>query len=377
MTANRPAPRLVPSPGGAAGLDVAWLTEALGPQVLGAAQLLSATPVRVGEGRGHLGSSIRVDLGYSAITSTAPASVVVKLPADIPEARETAYRGRLYEREVRFFTELAPTTDVRAPHCYAAAFDAATHDYALVLEDVTGRQEISQLEGCPPAEAELVLHELARLHARWWQQPGLAQRDWLTTFNSPHRLANLHRMLTDGWPRLCADLRDRLPADAAATGATVNAHFIATLGRFEQHPQTLLHGDSRLDNFMFDAGAARAPVVLLDWQNVGRGPAVADLGYFIAQNLSVAQIRTGAADLLDSYHGELVRHGVSNLSRRQLGDTLWQALPISFAVAASLFVVGDPAVARTRELAAVMAERALAAADAFALLDRLDDPVRT
>jgi aminoglycoside phosphotransferase (APT) family kinase protein len=377
MTDHQPAPRRVPALRGYTGIDAAWLTDALGPDVLRGATVRTTALTRVGEGRGHLGMSIRADLTYSTACSSAPDSVVVKLPAETPESLETARRGRLYEREFRFFTDLAPRTDVRAPRCYAAAFDPATDDYALVFEDVSGRLEADQLDGCPLPQAALVLRQLARLHASWWQHPRLSDNDWLTTFTSEHRLANLHRLLIDGWPPLCAELGDRLPADADTVGARVADAFVTTLRRFDAHPQTLLHGDARMDNFMFDAGVVRAPVVLLDWQNVGRGPAIADLGYFLAQNLTAGAIRAHAHDLMADYHAELRGHGVTGYSLEQLTDSLWQALPVSFAVAASLFVLGDLTNPRTRELAAVMAERALAAADTYGLLDRIADPITT
>jgi aminoglycoside phosphotransferase (APT) family kinase protein len=367
----------VPPPAGRAGINTAWMTAALGPDVLRGTKVTGVKPRRIGEGRGHLGLSIQVELDYSTTVPDAPASVVVKLPAETPESVETARRGRLYEREFRFFTELAPRTDVRAPRCFASAFDPATDDYALVFEDATGRLEVDQLVGCPLPQAEQVLGQLAGLHASWWQHTDLPRRDWLTTFTSEHRLANLHGLFVAGWPRMCAELGDRLPPEAAKIGAVVAEAFVSTLRRFDKHPQTLLHGDARLDNFMFDAGAARAPVVLLDWQNVGRGPAIADLGYFVAQNLSPTAIRDHAHELLGGYHAELVRHGVTNFSRQQMTDSLWQALPVSFAVAASLFVLGDITLPRTRELAAVMAERALAAADTLALLDRISQPAST
>jgi aminoglycoside phosphotransferase (APT) family kinase protein len=373
----RPAPQRVLPPGGRAGVDAGWLTTVLGPEVLGSATIVTVTQRRIGEGRGHLGLSIRVDLDYSTTVPGVPGSVVVKLPAETPESVETARRGRLYEREFRFFTELAPRTDVRAPRCFAAAFDPDTDDYALVFEDVTGRLEIDQLIGCPLPQAEQVLRQLAGLHASWWQHTDLSRRDWLTTFTSEHRLANLHGLFVAGWPRMCAELGDRLPPEAAKIGARVAEAFIPTLRRFDEHPQTLLHGDARLDNFMFDAGEARAPVVLLDWQNVGRGPAIADIGYFLAQNLSATAIREHSKDLLASYHSELVHHGLHDVTIEALADSLWQALPVSFAVAASLFVLGDLTLPRTRELAAVMAERALAAAEALELLDRISQPATT
>jgi aminoglycoside phosphotransferase (APT) family kinase protein len=135
-----------------------------------------------------------------------------------------------------------------------------------------------------------------------------------------------------------------------------------------------VHGDPRLDNLMFDAGAVRAPIVLLDWQNVSRGAPTSDVAYFLAQSLTVADLRAHGDDLLAGYHAELAGHGITDFPLDELSEALRQALPVSFAVAASLAVLADLTDPRVHELAVGMGERALAAADQMGLLDELRLP---
>ena len=92
-----------------------------------------------------------------------------------------------------------------------------------------------------------------------------------------------------------------------------------------------------------------------DWQNVSRGPGVADVSYFLVQSLTVEDFRDHADDLLAHYHCTLSGHGVSDYPFSELAGSAQLALPVSFAVAASLFVMGDTAPGRTRELAVSMA----------------------
>jgi len=352
-------------------LDEAWFAAALGVPATGERALAGVRLERVGSTRGHLGSSFLAELGYRRRPAGAPASVVVKLPAEGEGSRATAQRGRLYEREYRFFTELAPHTDVRAPGCFAAGYDAATDTFALVLEDVSSSVEIDQLVGCPVDLAERTLRELARLHASWWGRKDLYAHSWLTTFASADRLGNLSRLMRDGWPVLCSAAEERLGADARRIGAAVLAFLPRGLAALDAHPQTLVHGDPRLDNLMFDAGAARAPIVLLDWQNVSRGAPASDVAYFLAQSLTAADLRAHGEDLLACYHAELTGHGVTDFPLSELSEALRQALPVSFAVAASLAVLADLTDPRVHELAVGMGERALAAAEQMGLLHEL------
>src|SRR5258707_2332287 len=59
-------------------------------------------------GTGQLSESHRVALRYAAPEPAAPASVVLKVAAADERSRQTGVALGLYEREVRFYAELAP-----------------------------------------------------------------------------------------------------------------------------------------------------------------------------------------------------------------------------------------------------------------------------
>ena len=92
-------------------LTPAWLTKALEPSLDGARVTdVEATPV----GTGQMCDSVRLALRYDRVTS-APATLIAKLPAGDPTSRSTALQLRSYEIEVRFYQELAPTLPVHTP----------------------------------------------------------------------------------------------------------------------------------------------------------------------------------------------------------------------------------------------------------------------
>ena len=89
-------------------LTAAWLSEALGAPVSNVA----ASPV----GTGQMSDSLRLDLTFGrSVPDDVPSSVIAKLPAADPTSRATGLSLRNYEREVRFYQELAPTLPIRTP----------------------------------------------------------------------------------------------------------------------------------------------------------------------------------------------------------------------------------------------------------------------
>jgi Ser/Thr protein kinase RdoA (MazF antagonist) len=341
-------------------IDSTWVADALGPDLLGRCSVEAVEVRRVGQEHGHLGSSYMVDVRYAGDASGLPVRFVVKLPSPSEESLQTALRGNLYEREYRFFTELAEATPVRAPRCWSAGLSADGRAFVLLLEDVSGRRELDQVEGCTVEFAAAVLRELARMHARWWAEPQLAELTWLTRFSNPRRVANLSGLAERGWPRLLESMSDDQAARVREAGTRVLADLAQTMASLDEQPQTLLHGDPRLDNLMSDAGPNCDPVALLDWQNVSRGPGVCDVAYFLVQSMSVADLTTHLETLAEVYLDELGSNGVLTPSLRDFLQSFLAAMPMSFAVASSLAEIGDLGSGRTRRLAHAMAERAAA-----------------
>src|ERR1700744_4547517 len=86
-----------------ADLTAAWLTAAIG-----AGDIADFTVERIGTGQ--MSECYRVQLSYanSAPSADRPDSVVLKVAATDPMSRQTGMTLGLYEREVRFYRDIAP-----------------------------------------------------------------------------------------------------------------------------------------------------------------------------------------------------------------------------------------------------------------------------
>ena len=82
--------------------------------------------------------------------SAGPATLIAKSAVGAPENRQMAMAVGCYEREVRFYEEIAPRPGVRVPGCLAADLDGETGEFVLLLEDLTDVSAGDQLTGGQP-----------------------------------------------------------------------------------------------------------------------------------------------------------------------------------------------------------------------------------
>ena len=278
-----------------------WLTEVLG------APVRSVTTQMVGTGQ--MGDSVRLTLQYDEPSSTtAPASLVAKLPALDPTSRATAAAVRSYEIEVSFYRELAPVLPVRAPRCHLALHDQPSDDFILLLEDLAPARQGDQLAGCSVDEAALAVAELPKLHARRWGDPALASLPWLhrNTDDSAVMTTMLVTGLYDGFRTRYADRLDPEVFELCE-------RFIPQLGAYlttRPGAWTVAHGDYRLDNLLFGTVEGGPPVAVVDWQTVAHGPGVADLSYFIGAGLLAADRHAHEDELVRDYHTAMNAAGI-------------------------------------------------------------------
>ena len=97
-------------------LTAEWLAE-----VLSSGSVASFAVARIGTGQ--MSENYRVSLRYQDGDDSGPASVIAKFASADPTSRETGVRLGAYEREVRFYQELAPRIGGPLCICHAAAFD--------------------------------------------------------------------------------------------------------------------------------------------------------------------------------------------------------------------------------------------------------------
>jgi Ecdysteroid kinase-like family len=144
-----------------------WLTRQLRERghIPATASITSVTPSVVGEGVGFVGLVARLSLTYDQPVAGAPATMIGKFPAPDPGSRKVADLYGLYEREVRFYQDLAETAGIDAPKCYFAAYDPEAGQSLVLLEELTAGAFGDQVGGCSIDDARQALLAAADFHA--------------------------------------------------------------------------------------------------------------------------------------------------------------------------------------------------------------------
>lgn len=281
---------MITSPGD---LTVDWLTAAIG-----AGPVTAFETLRIGTGQ--MSECYRVTVTYAS--GDGPDSVVLKVAARDPVSRQTGLALGLYEREVRFYTDVAPRLGGPIAHCHHAAVDTRTGAFDILLGDAGNAVQGDEIVGATVEQARLGLVELARLHAPVLRDPTLAHAEWL---NRPSPMNQA--LITQLWAGFVDRYSDRITVAQRDVCGRLVAGFDAYLaaGADGAGPQGLVHGDYRLDNMLFGREGAARPLTVVDWQTVTRGPAMTDTAYFLGCALDSAVRAAHHDELLAAYHEAL------------------------------------------------------------------------
>ncbi len=299
-----PAPTIADTP---AALTPEWLTAALRRSSdLGPASVTGVAPAPLGTGQ--MCDTYRLAVDYDRPTDV-PAHLIAKLPAADPDSRAAAMALRCYEKEVRFYQQLAPELPVRTPRVHHADLDEATGSFVLLLDDLAPATAGDQLAGCTVEEAARATRELVGLHAPRWGDPGLADLEWLAGRSDDGR-----QTFTALLPALWQGFLDRYGTDVLPHVREAGNAFISAIDGYSAGhggPVTVVHGDYRLDNLLFDPPGPDAGVAVVDWQTCGVGSGPADVAYFVGAGLAAEDRRAVEEDLVREYHRGLQAAGVA------------------------------------------------------------------
>jgi hypothetical protein len=304
----------------------------------------------VGEGIGFVGLLARIRLRYDRAEPGAPATLVGKFPSPNEGARQTAAIFGVYAREVGFYQDLGPQCVIGTPKCYYAAVTPDNSGFLLLLEDLDDGRFGDQVAGCTPDEARRILHEAARLHAQWWNNPALDNCAWLQKGTDVVRGAILAAYdLT--WPVFLERFRAELTPRAIELGPELGRWMLTQLDTYETRPTyTFGHSDYRVDNIYFPAASGSAPVAL-DWQGSLRiWSGAYDVAYFLGTGLPTADLRAHGEALMRGYYDDLVALGVTDYPFAQYREDCRVSLLMAFAIigviaGGTLDMVNDRAVA--------------------------------
>jgi hypothetical protein len=144
----------------------AWLTQALRREGLFTRTTVTSCDMeRLGEGQGFTGRLVRYRIAYDVADEGAPPSLVAKFPTADPHVRAILNRHGIYEREIRFYKDVAPAGGLRTPRAYYGAFDRATGASVLLLEDLAHARVGDTTAGGSPEDVVCVIRHLATFHA--------------------------------------------------------------------------------------------------------------------------------------------------------------------------------------------------------------------
>ncbi len=290
-----------------ADITAAWLSEVLATAVSG----VRVEPV----GTGQTGATYRVTPTYAQETDL-PSTLVVKLPSQDATVRERVAPG--YRAEHAFYTEVAHTVSVPLPTVYHCATDRGGADFVLLMADLAPARQGDQIAGCTAEHARLAVKALAGLHGPRWNDPAWLEFTGATMPKADRAFAggmqDIVRMATD---TTLSRLSDRLTgpdADILREAADLTAAWLLiNPDRF-----SLLHGDYRLDNLLFDP--SDRSVTVIDWQTLTVGLPARDLSYFLATSLQ-PEVRVDIErSLVADYRLGLGEYGVVDYPE----DQSWQ-----------------------------------------------------
>ena len=243
----------------------------------------------------------RVTLTY-ADGGDRPDAVVLKVAAADPSSRQTGLAMGLYEREVRFYTDIAPGLDGPVAPCYHAAYDPATGVFDLLLGDAAPAVVGDEIRGATAEQAMMALTQLGRVHGPLLADAALAEAEWL------NRETPVNQGLITA---LYAGFIDRYDDQISPEHRNVCERLVEVFDAYmageaeSDRPSGLVHGDFRLDNMLFGEQGADRPLTVVDWQTVTWGPAFTDVAYFLGCALPVSQRREQYDALLRAYHDAL------------------------------------------------------------------------
>ena len=289
----------------------------------------------------------------------------VSPPAVRPANRKLGRRWELYQREYRYYRRMASESPIRSPALLYGAFEARTHRFVLILEDLRSMTTAGQVDGASPAQVRRAVRAAARLHGKYWDQvepltgsgfdETLAPQVWMgLQVSYLLSLPRALRLLSDSWSEEMKDLAEEY-------GLRLVDHF----GQLAREPKTFVHGDYRLDNMFF--GEEEDGFAVVDWQNCGVSNGLYDVAYFFAGSVSSEVRRAIERDTLREYHDTVRSLGTRDFTFarcwRLYRETLLACLILPVIAAAQLEEVPG----RQLRLRDAIAQRTAAAARDLAI----------
>ncbi len=296
-----------PSPQRPDEITAGWLRTVLG-DTTGDATFDGFDVEEVGDGL--LTTVVRIGLHWDR-DEVEPKSLIVKLPSLLETNRMINQQFGYDQREVGTYSHLSAHLGEWAPFCHHA--EVGPLGACIVLDDARDHRVADQLRGATESDSDAIAIAAAAVHAAAWNAVDLKTHNFLPGPTSPV-VAGYRDLFSMTWPIFTEMIGEHISGAQADRALAAMERFDVVLADFAQAPNTLLHGDLRLDNVLFSQHDGQA--LLIDWQLAAWGRGVYDLAFYTAGSVEPSSIAV-AEHIIDVYHHHLCANGVADYSRHQ------------------------------------------------------------
>ncbi len=246
-------------------------------------------------GTGKMGDNARFTLQYTGEPCDAPASVIIKFPAEDETARQMAGLQGAYYNEVMFYRHLAQQTEMRTPIIYANEVSEDRMLFITAMEDLAPAEPGNQLIGESIEHTRVAMTEAAKLATAFYNNPTAGQHDFVMNQVRDDGGEFGQALLQQNWPGFLQRFGVGITEELRHFGET----YVSNHMRFASFSgdRTIAHGDFRSENILFDGDKA----CIVDWQTTSYASPLTDLAYFMGGSVEIADRRNWERDIVKEY----------------------------------------------------------------------------
>jgi hypothetical protein len=274
----------------------------------------------VGAGVGIMGEIVRLTLDYENPGRRPLDTVIAKFATSVAENKAVAAGFAMYEREARFYSDLAPLVGDVAPICYHVDYQSETNDMVIMFEDLADYLSGDQEAGISLHDARLALAAVAKLHAKTWGADTDERYQSWPRVDGPIYLNGFGAGVAAGLEPALATFGSVIPTEVSDAASRIREAIPDLHAGMARGPQALIHGDFRFNNFMFGTSAEHRPFVMLDFQAPMISKPVHDVAYLLTQSMAIDLRREHETALLEGYLAALAAEGITDYDFEQCWD---------------------------------------------------------
>jgi hypothetical protein len=308
----------------------------------------------------------RLRITYADV-GAGPESLVAKIRGKKPVQVQMDHAMGLFERERRFYTELADLVPVHTARPYYAGDGDVT---PLLLQDLGGLRMGEQRRGLAIDDAAAMMDSLAAMHAKFWQSSTLSA-DWLVSPTDGVYCQMICQVVASGAPAAAERFAGNVSDATLAAMNDAAQDWDQVLRRCAEGPHTLAHNDCRLDNVFFGSSPADHTVrpYLVDWQVPASTRGTQDVANLLAGSMNVDELAEHWERLVLRYHDGLLAGGVRDYSRQQCVEHYRQSVVYPLGQALALLGALDTGDGRNLgEISTLRCLKHIESLDAFSTL---------